>query len=103
MRKIKEVLRLHYELGLGQRQIARCCSISQSTVHGYLKRAESAGLSWPLLPDCDEAQLQERLFGDVWRGHRVSAVPNPTRLDSRATAKAQACHLAVAVGRVHRG
>ena len=41
MRKIKEVLRLHYELGLGQHQIARCCSISQSTVHGYLKRAES--------------------------------------------------------------
>ena len=37
MRKIKEVLRLHYELGLGQHQIARCCSISQSTVHGYLK------------------------------------------------------------------
>lgn len=40
MRKIKEVLRLHYELGLGQRQIARCCSISQSTAHDYLKRAE---------------------------------------------------------------
>ena len=63
MRKIKEVLRLHYELGLGQRQIARCCSISQSTVHDYLKRAEAASLSWPLPPDCDEAQLEERLFG----------------------------------------
>ncbi len=47
MHKIKEVLRLHYELGLGQRQIARCCSISQSTVHDYLKRAEAASLSWP--------------------------------------------------------
>ena len=44
MRKIKEVLRLHYELGLGQHQLARCCSISQSTVQGYLKRAESASL-----------------------------------------------------------
>ncbi len=63
MRKTKEVLRLHYELGLGQRQIARCCSISQSTVHDYLRRAESAGLQWPLPPDCDETQLQERLFG----------------------------------------
>ena len=42
MRKIKEVLRLRFELGLGQRAIARACSISQSTVHEYLKRAEAA-------------------------------------------------------------
>src|SRR2546426_5867357 len=28
-RKLKEVLRLRYELGLGQRQIARSCSIDQ--------------------------------------------------------------------------
>jgi hypothetical protein len=27
MRKLKEVLRLRYELGLGQRQITRSCSI----------------------------------------------------------------------------
>ncbi len=29
MRKLKEVLRLRYELGLGQRQIARSCSITR--------------------------------------------------------------------------
>ena len=32
MRRIKEVLRLKCVLGLGQRQIARSCSIGQSTV-----------------------------------------------------------------------
>ena len=48
MRRIKEVLRLRYELGLGQRHIARSCSISQSTVNDYLRRAEAAGLRWPL-------------------------------------------------------
>jgi transposase len=63
MRKIKEVLRLHFELGLGQRQIARCCSIGQSTVHDYLRRAEAAGLEWPLPPECDDGQIEERLFG----------------------------------------
>jgi transposase len=62
MRKIKEVLRLH-QLGLGQREIARCCSIGQSSVHNYLKRAESAGVEWPLPADCDDAQLEELLFG----------------------------------------
>jgi predicted transcriptional regulator len=47
MRKTKEVLRLRYELGLGQRAIARACSISQGAVHNYLKKAAAAGISWP--------------------------------------------------------
>ena len=50
MRKIKEVLRLKYELGLGQRQIARSCSIGLGTVNEYLARADTAGIKWPL-PD----------------------------------------------------
>jgi hypothetical protein len=33
MRKIKEVLRLRFELRLGQREIARACSISQGAIH----------------------------------------------------------------------
>ena len=37
MQKLKEVLRLRYELGLGQRQIARSCSIGHGTVSDYLK------------------------------------------------------------------
>ena len=44
MRKIREILRLHYELGLLQQEIARGCGISQPTVHRYLDRAEAAGL-----------------------------------------------------------
>lgn len=39
MRRVKEVLRLKYELGFGQRQIARSCSIGQATVSDYLRRA----------------------------------------------------------------
>ena len=56
MRKIKEVLRLD-SLGLTQRQIARSCSIGQSTVSEYLKAAESARLGWPEVVDWDEARL----------------------------------------------
>jgi len=48
MRKIKEALRLRNELKLDQRQIARSCSISVSTMHEYLKRAEAAKVGWPL-------------------------------------------------------
>ena len=63
MRKIKEILRLRYELRLGQRQIAASCSIGQATVADYLKRATAAGLSWPLPADCDDRQLAAALFG----------------------------------------
>jgi hypothetical protein len=43
MRKTKEVLRLRFELGLGQRQIARSCGMGLGTVHDYLERAAAAG------------------------------------------------------------
>ena len=59
MRKIKEVLRLRFELGLGQRAIARACSISQSTVHEYLKRAAAADVAWPLPEGWNESELNK--------------------------------------------
>ena len=48
MRKIKEVLRLRYELKLSYQQIERSCAVGVGTVHNYIKRFEASGLSWPL-------------------------------------------------------
>ena len=62
MRKIREILRLHYEQKLGQRQIARGANVSQSTVHEYLQRAQAAGLNWPLGEEWDEDRLEAALF-----------------------------------------
>src|SRR5206468_11983772 len=62
MRKLKEILRLRFGLGLQQNQIARSCSIGQSTVHRYLKKAAAAGLTWPLPEEYDDRQLNELLF-----------------------------------------
>lgn len=62
MRKTKEVLRLRFELGLGLRQIARSCSLGLSTVHDYLRRASSAGITWPLPEGWDEQKLEEAMF-----------------------------------------
>jgi transposase len=63
MRKIKEVLRLKFELGLANRQIARSCSVNHSTVADYLSRAKASGLDcWPLPADLDESGLEARLF-----------------------------------------
>ena len=63
MRKFKEVLRLRFELGLSQDEIARSCSISQASVSKCLKRARAAEVSWPLPAGWDEARLEEALFG----------------------------------------
>ena len=71
MRKIREVLRLKWECSLTNRAIARSCSISHSTVGEYVRRAEKAGLSWPLPADLDEDRLFELLF------------PQPSRPSSR--------------------
>lgn len=61
MRKVKEILRLKWEMGLAARQIAHSLSISHSTVLDMLRRAERAGLTWPL-PDIDEATLEAQLY-----------------------------------------
>ena len=73
MRKLKEVLRLH-SLGLSQHQIARSCSISQSTVHEYVSAAQAAGVKWPLPDNWDDQQIEQALFPQrpapaVWRKH----------------------------------
>ncbi len=60
MRKIKEVLRLKFERGLSNREIALACSMGRTTVSEYLERARKAGLSWPL--DLDEERLEGMLF-----------------------------------------
>jgi transposase len=75
MRKIKDVLRLRFGMNLGQDQIARSCSISQATVHRYLERAESAGLTWPLPEDHDDRRLNELLFPT--RPDYPASVPRP--------------------------
>src|ERR1700732_5592320 len=62
MRKLREVLLLRYELKLGYQQIGRSCAIGVGTVHKYLKRAEAAGVTWPLPEDWDEARVDAVVF-----------------------------------------
>ena len=62
MRKIKEVLRLHYEAGLSERQISNICALGKGTVRRFLKRAETAGLKWPLPQSLVDAALEKQLF-----------------------------------------
>jgi len=78
MRKIHEVLRLHFDHKLGQRQIARSALVSQSTVHEYLARFVTSGLTWPPPAELGEAGLEARLYpGVVPEKACVGAYPSP--------------------------
>jgi len=65
LRKIREILRLKEDAGMSNRAIARACRISNSTVGEYLRRAEAAGIHWPLPESADEDELFKKLFPEV--------------------------------------
>jgi transposase len=62
MRKIEEILRLKYEVGLPHRAIAKSCGVSAGTVSVYVSRAKAAGLSWPLPEGLSGDELEALLF-----------------------------------------
>lgn len=62
MRRLREVLRLKYDVGLSHRAIAQACTVGLGTVTTYLQRATAAGLPWPLPADLDDAALEARVF-----------------------------------------
>lgn len=61
MRKVREILRLK-AAGMSGRQIAMAIGSALSTVQTCLRRAEAAGLAWPLAEELTEAALEEQLY-----------------------------------------
>lgn len=62
MRKIREVLRLKYDCGTSEREIARSCQVSRSTVADYIRRAAAAKLNWAEASALSQTELEDRLF-----------------------------------------
>src|SRR3954452_25064758 len=71
MRRIKQLLTMHFGAGASTREIARELAIAPSTVREYLGRASAAGIGWPLAADVTDESLVARLF--VNAGVRVGA------------------------------
>ena len=62
MRKIEEVLRLHFACNRSNREIAKAVRVARATVSDYLRRAKLAGLGWPLPEGMTERALEAALF-----------------------------------------
>lgn len=61
MKPVRDVLRLLAE-GVSQRAISHRCGVSRQAVQDYAFRARQAGLGWPLPPEMDDFELEQRLF-----------------------------------------
>jgi transposase len=67
MRKIREVLRLHFDCHLTQRQISASTGISKGTLGEYLKRAAANGMTWEKAREMEDSAVEAQLFRRV--GH----------------------------------
>jgi transposase len=93
MRRIREVLRLKYESGLGHRAIAPACGVGVGTVSEYVKRAQQAGLTWPLSAELDDAALEARLFSGAAVPVRERVAPDCTRIHQELKRTGVTLHL----------
>ncbi|ECF2367200.1 transposase [Salmonella enterica subsp. enterica serovar Mountpleasant] len=62
MRKIHEILRLRFEVGLSFRQISQYADVSTGAILKMLKRLEASGLSWHLPEGMTEPRLASLLY-----------------------------------------
>ncbi|MBS3025623.1 IS21 family transposase [Acidiphilium multivorum] len=61
MRQIRQMLRLAGD-GISAREIGRMLGVARSTIQDNLKRAQEAGLAWPVPAELTDAAIEERLF-----------------------------------------
>ena len=95
MRQVREVLRLKWACGLSDRKIAQSLRVSRPTVAEYVRRAQAAGLSWPLPDALDETALERRLFATAaqtpWRGAPSLTGPRCTRSSNARVSPCSCC------------
>ena len=62
MRKIKEILRLKFEVKLSHEKIAAATGVSKGAVTNTLQQAVQKSLAWPLPAELDESALEALLY-----------------------------------------
>ena len=77
MRDAREIIRLKFS-SASTHEIARRLGMARSTVRETLKRAETAGLIWPLAEAMNDEALEAALYASrrSKRGHRRIAEPD---------------------------
>jgi transposase len=64
MRKIRDLLRLHFDCSLSNKQIGDALGVSKTCVHNALNRFKKSGIAWPLPADLSDSSLEQTLYKD---------------------------------------
>lgn len=75
MRRIREVLRLKYELSRTHREISAATGLSKGSVSDYLRRARKHEVTWELASTLTDSELEQRLFQTPGRNLPAERVP----------------------------
>ena len=62
MKKIRDVLRLTFELEMSRRRVNEATGIGRTAVTDYVQRAGAVGFGWPLPDGLDDTEHERRLF-----------------------------------------
>jgi hypothetical protein len=75
MRKVREVLRLRFEVGCSHRALQASTGLSKGSVSEYLKRATARGLTWPEAQSISDADVEAYLFRAIGRSEPHGRTP----------------------------
>ncbi len=81
MRRIREILRLKWELGKSHRETAKSLGISVGVVASTMSRAKHAQLTEALVATLDDEELEKRLYGAGKRDKGERPRPDPKYID----------------------
>lgn len=76
MRKIREIMRLHFEVGLSANSIASSCNCARSVVQECLRKVKAAKLSWMQASQMDDAALETLLYPGPGKYPRAPVAPD---------------------------
>jgi transposase len=64
MRKIRDLLRLHFDCSLSNKKIGDALGVSKTCVYKALVRFQESGLPWPLPAELTDSALEQKLYRD---------------------------------------
>ncbi len=85
MRKVREILRLHYESRLSNRQIADALRISKTSVFNIVGRFRESGMKWPVPEDLFDTELEAKIYKKEASKRKADKLPDFEYIDEEVS------------------
>ena len=81
MRKLRDVLRMHFDSKLSNQQIADALRISKTNVFNSLSRFKESELTWPIPEDMPDTELEAGIYSGKSLKGKQEAILSKTRTE----------------------